>query len=169
MPCSIIGSAQGFDPCKCKFESYRGNQNIMKVKITYENDRDPWMGVDVKLDKEDTWSMDQTLAYIVVPMLKQLKVTMHGIPVDFMYEGEIPEDCEDPDNYEDGKGEERWNATLDKMIYSFTQAQDGYSIIHDYDRKNMTHEEIRERYKKEWDKIQEGFDLFGKYYANLWD
>ena len=34
----------------------------------------------VKIDKEDTWSMDHTLADIVLPMLQQLRATKHGSP-----------------------------------------------------------------------------------------
>jgi len=32
----------------------------------------------VKIDRWDTWSMDHTLAKIILPMLKQLKDTKHG-------------------------------------------------------------------------------------------
>jgi hypothetical protein len=34
----------------------------------------------VKIDPWDTWSMDHTLAPIILPMLKQLKATKHGAP-----------------------------------------------------------------------------------------
>jgi hypothetical protein len=34
----------------------------------------------VKIDRWDTWSMDSTLADIILPMLKQLKKTNHGAP-----------------------------------------------------------------------------------------
>ena len=34
----------------------------------------------IKIDKYDTWSMDHTLAMIVLPMLKQLQATKHGAP-----------------------------------------------------------------------------------------
>lgn len=36
--------------------------------------------VRVRIDRYDTWGMDHTLAYIVLPMLKQLKATKHGSP-----------------------------------------------------------------------------------------
>lgn len=36
--------------------------------------------IKVRIDSEDTWSMDHTLAYIILPMLKQLKATKHGSP-----------------------------------------------------------------------------------------
>ena len=34
----------------------------------------------VKIDKFDTWNMDVTLAYIIVPMLKRLKEVKQGAP-----------------------------------------------------------------------------------------
>jgi len=34
----------------------------------------------VKIDRWDTWSMDHTLAHIIITMLKQLKETKHGAP-----------------------------------------------------------------------------------------
>ena len=36
--------------------------------------------INVRIDKHDTWSMDHTLAHIILPMLKQLKETKHGAP-----------------------------------------------------------------------------------------
>ena len=38
----------------------------------------PWNKNTVHIDYYDTWSMDHTLAPIVLPMLKQLKATKHG-------------------------------------------------------------------------------------------
>ena len=35
----------------------------------------------VKIDRWDTWSMDHTLAVVIVPMLKQLRDTKHGSPL----------------------------------------------------------------------------------------
>ena len=35
----------------------------------------------VKIDRWDTWSMDHTLAYIILPMLKQLPADKHGSPM----------------------------------------------------------------------------------------
>src|SRR5210317_1360023 len=36
--------------------------------------------IKIQIDRYDTWSMDHTLALLVVPMLKQLKETKHGAP-----------------------------------------------------------------------------------------
>lgn len=40
----------------------------------------PTQKISVRIDLHDTWSMDQTLAHIVLPMLVQLKRTKHGAP-----------------------------------------------------------------------------------------
>ena len=37
--------------------------------------------VKVRIDRWDTWSMDHTLAPIILPMLVQLKETKHGAPI----------------------------------------------------------------------------------------
>ena len=55
--------------------------------------------VKVRIDKWDTWSMDSTLAPIVLPMLKQLKSTQHGHPASM--------------------SEEEWDNILDEMIFAF--------------------------------------------------
>jgi hypothetical protein len=36
--------------------------------------------IQVKIDRWDTWSMDHTLSYIILPMLRQLNETKHGAP-----------------------------------------------------------------------------------------
>ena len=82
--------------------------------------------VKVQLDPWDTWSMDDTLAEIVLPMLIQLKQSKNGAPnVD-------PEDV--PENLRPGKLEieqyqndgttdalffKRWDWVMDEMIFAF--------------------------------------------------
>ncbi len=135
----------------------------MKVKINYKEGRDPWEKVDIRIDEEDTWSMDCTLAEIVVPMLIQLRDTTHGYPFDLMHDENIPKDYDNEyDDYDDGKGFERWKVILDKMIFSFTEAKDEY-------KTPLNQKMSVEAYDIFHKKVQEGFDLFGKYYMNLWD
>jgi hypothetical protein len=62
-------------------------------------DYSPQQSIKVKIDKWDTWSMDHTLAHIILPMLKQLKATNHGYPANLT--------------------EAKWNEIQDKMIYAF--------------------------------------------------
>lgn len=44
--------------------------------------------IKVRIDPEDTWSMDNTLAHIIVPMLHQLKASKHGSP--FVDDKDLP-------------------------------------------------------------------------------
>jgi len=150
--------------------------------------------IKVHIDPWDTWSMDHTLAHIVLPMLKQLKATKHGAPyVD-------PKDCppelqpkkqtkKQKDNGEtDSTHFERWDWVLDEMIFAFEsklddsweaqfetgtsdlqmkKLEDGnYQMV---EGPNHTREYDWEGRKKYEERIQNGFALFGKYYQSLWD
>lgn len=87
-----------------------------------------WKGqtVKVRIDYWDTWSMDSTIAPIILPMLKQLKATKHGAPnVDI---NDVPEELRptaeevaayNVDGTTDDKFFERWDWVIDEMIFSF--------------------------------------------------
>jgi hypothetical protein len=126
--------------------------------------------VSVRIDPWDTWSMDYTLAHIVVPMLKQLKETKHGAPnVDME---DVPENIrpteEDLENYAkngttDTKFFARWDWVLDEMIYAF-ESKLGDDVFMRFDPRTQLNE-----MNEEQDRISNGFRLFGKYYESLWD
>ncbi len=94
----------------------------------------------IKIDKHDTWSMDTTLAEIILPMLKQLKETKHGsgivelddVPEHLRYKThEQWEDQESFDFYHEHEEKEgecdihaRWDWVLDEMIWAFEQICD---------------------------------------------
>ena len=151
--------------------------------------------IKVHIDRWDTWSMDNTLAYIVLPMLKQLKETKHGGPyVDLK---DVPKELhgkkltkKQKDNGEvDDKHFERWDWVLDEMIFAFeTKVDDGrwedqfetgesdlqWKKLEDGNYQmvrgpNDTKEYDWEGRKKYEERIANGFRLFGKYYQNLWD
>ncbi|CAB4137218.1 hypothetical protein UFOVP328_9 [uncultured Caudovirales phage] len=78
----------------------------------------------VKIDRWDTWSMDHTLADIVLPMLKQLKETKHGAP--FTDDEDVPEylrsHMAQPKENEwdtDSLHHMRWDWILAEMIFAF--------------------------------------------------
>jgi Zn-finger protein len=80
--------------------------------------------VYVRIDKFDTWSMDQTLAHIVLPMLEQLKVTKHGAPCvdDEDVPNELKSTSAEPKENEwdtDSNHFLRWDWVLDEMIFAF--------------------------------------------------
>jgi hypothetical protein len=117
--------------------------------------------IKVRIDNYDTWSMDYTLAPIVLPMLKQLKVTKQGAP--YVDIEDVPEQLRDTAQDEYGLDVfhfERWDYILDEMIYAFE------CLVTDYDSDvNMS---VDERVAIE-NRIGNGFRLFGKYFRSLWD
>ena len=150
--------------------------------------------IEVRIDRWDTWSMDHTLAHIVVPMLKQLKETKHGAPyVDLK---DVPKELQpkkqtkkQKDNCEtDSTHFERWDWVLDEMIFAFEnklddsweeqfesgewdvqckKLEDGnYQMVNGPKHTHQTDWEGRKAYVE---RISNGFRLFGKYYENLWD
>ena len=99
----------------------------------------------VHIDPYDTWSMDGTLAYIILPMLKQLKQNKHGSAI--VDDEDVPEDIRLKDVHE------KWSWVLDEMIWAF-----------DYKTKD------KDDYNQENEKrMSNAFILFGKYYQGLWD
>ena len=80
----------------------------------------------VKIDRYDTWSMDHTLADIVLPMLKQLKEKQHG--AGFVDDADVPEgiglrstEAAPKENEYDTDSNHfaRWNWVMDEMIFAF--------------------------------------------------
>jgi hypothetical protein len=128
--------------------------------------------ISVYIDPWDTWSMDYSLAHIILPMLKQLKDTKHGSPiVDDEDVPHLPKQqwssnesaqydlfaSEEQDQLFWKQSEVRWNWLMDEMIWAFeTMMSDDWCGGLQYDR------DIHQR-------VQRGTTLFGKYYRGLWD
>lgn len=153
----------------------------MRVKIGKYPDHWPWSNwlydkfgyspkqkIKVHIDKWDTWSMDHTLAPIILPMLKQLKAEKHGAPqVDYK---DVPKELRPSKKEIDAYNKDcttdenffvRWDWVMDEMIYAFdckANKDDVYMRIDD-----------RVEMQKEQERISNGFRLFGKYYEALWD
>jgi hypothetical protein len=153
----------------------------MKIKISgYPNWRfyhhwlHDWFGytpkqkTSIRIDKFDTWSMDHTLAPIILPMLVQLKATKNGAP--YVYPVDVPSNLR-PTKKEltaytkngetDSKFFDRWDWVLDEMIYAFDCKANKDDVYMRFDD--------RDEMQKEQDRISNGFKLFGKYYESLWD
>jgi len=177
----------------------------MKVKLgRFLNKKE--RRINVEIERFDTWGLDHTLALIILPALIQLKHTKHGVPSNFV--NDSAEDYHSQATFEfmkDDKDEvfqkgcDKWEETLDKMIWSFQQI-----VFEDYDSKyhhgdmkigwkespreylnpitgkmEKVFEMVDENPSEHWydivghqlheERIQEGLELFGKYYRNLWD
>ena len=117
--------------------------------------------VKIRIDPWDTWSMDHTLAPIILPMLIQIKKEKHGAPnVDME---DVPRELRatkaqlnkynkvgttDPDFFK------RWDWVMDEMIYAFNC---------------KANKDIDDQAGVEQERISNGFRLFGKYFESLWD
>jgi len=137
----------------------------MKVELFH-----PESGKDdiIEIENFDTWSMDFTLAPIILPMLIQLKETKHGSPV--VDDEDVPEELRSSsappveskydidDNYH-----KRWDWVMDEMIYAFDCKANKDEVFMRFDIKD------KEGMDKEQARISNGFRLFGKYFENLWD
>ena len=79
----------------------------------------------VKIDRWDTYSMDHTLADIILPMLRQLKEKNHGAPYvddeDVPYELKSINDSPYIQEYhiDEKLHFARWNYVIDRMIFAF--------------------------------------------------
>jgi len=152
----------------------------------------------VKIDRYDTWSMDSTLAMIILPMLKQLKATTHGAP--YVDDEDVPEELRStsapPKENEwdtDDNHFKRWEWVLDEITWTFEQLNSDWanqyhsgtidvkSVPCEWDENgkatmfkmekganDTSHFDI-DGHTKHQERITNGLKLFGKYYQGLWD
>ena len=148
--------------------------------------------ISVRIDKWDTWSMDNTLAHIVLPMLKQLEASKHGAPHvdDKDVPAELRSTAAPPKENEycvDDNHFKRWDWVMGEMIFAFeSQFNDWEERFHtgNHDIRWIHNDSgvyqmitgDRDTYKYDMKgavayqkRISNGYKLFGKYYENLWD
>lgn len=152
----------------------------------------------VKIDPYDTWSMDHTLAPIILPMLKQLQKSKQGAP--WVDDEDVPDYLKSmnaPRVEYAGETDDnfflRWDWVLNEEIFAFEsknndewmeQFKSGVSDItwvdsdEEYDGEKCTEMKQGPNHTLvyDWDginayeaRIQNGFRLFGKYYSGHWD
>jgi hypothetical protein len=130
--------------------------------------------VKVRIDKYDTWSVDNTLALIILPLLKQFKEIHHGSPL--VDDEDVPDELKStsapPKENEwdtDANHHKRWEWVIDEMIWAFECKVDNSWEDQFWNNTNDKLELDREGYNKYRSRIINGLKLFGKYYENLWD
>jgi hypothetical protein len=149
--------------------------------------------IKMQIDPWDTWSMDHTLAHIVLPMLRQLKAKAHGSP--HVDDDDVPEHLRStaapPRENEwdiDAFHHDRWEWVISEMIFAFdSKVNDSWqeqfhSGHHHHLMKKLDNgmSEMIEgpRHTAKFDaegytayqaRISNGFRLFGRYYEGLWD
>ena len=168
-------------------KAYQAVMDFIHPKIDY-----------VKIDRYDTWSMDHTLADIILPMLKQLDAEKHGAP--HVDDEDVPMELQSwvspaKDEYDtDGHHFARWDYVLNEMIFAFeckvddtwqekfsSGVSDMKAVPCEWDENGKPKmyqyvEGPNHTYKCDYEGIAEvqkritnGYRLFGKYYEALWD
>jgi len=168
-------------------KAYQAVMDFIHPKIDY-----------VKIDRYDTWSMDHTLADIILPMLKQLNAEKHGAP--HVDDEDVPMELQSwtspaKDEYDtDGHHFARWDYVLNEMIFAFEcKADDTWQekfSSGEHDMKSVPcawdtegkptlynlQKGPNDTYKCDYEGMREvqkritnGFRLFGRYYEALWD
>lgn len=148
--------------------------------------------ISVRIDRWDTWSADHTLAYIILPLLQQLKTNKHGSP--HVEDEDVPEHLRSTaappkkNEYDtDDNHHARWEWVLDEMIFAFENKVDdswqerfhtGNIDFQLKKREDGCSELVRgpndssnfdaEGYRAYQARISNGFRLFGVYYEALW-
>lgn len=151
--------------------------------------------VHVHIDKYDTWSMDNTLAHIILPMLKQLRDTKHGSQL--VDEEDVPPHMRHSDPKGEWGGDNwihyKWDWVLNEMIWAFEQKLDddwadkyhhgepkyNWDLISENEEEDSARYTVTQLNPDYWvdyegmqahsDRMSNGFRLFGKYYQGLWD
>lgn len=97
----------------------------MKVYLGPYKDNEVERKEEVHIHDYDTWSMDSTLALIVLPMLKQLQKTKHGAP--YVDPDDVPKELRPKEKDEYGTDDThfaRWDWVMNEMIFSFQHKVD---------------------------------------------
>ena len=140
---------------------------------------------------EESWDFKSALANWALPRLKHMKDNLHGYPSCLIPEEKWEEISAGKEIVDEGRnireehGMKEWNKILDKIIWSFEnhdnepmptepENYDPRCNMIKYDDGSTEYEDLDDR---PWDwteceahdkKVQEGLDLFAKYYKDLW-
>jgi hypothetical protein len=97
---------------------------------------------------EETWNLDLVIAEFILPRLIEFRKTQAGIPGCFM-DKNYEELSKKEQKLDDKKSKKEWNDCVDKMIIAFDIITKGTVF-------------------SEGAKVDEGLDLFRKYFFALW-
>jgi hypothetical protein len=149
----------------------------------YKEDNSPRQ-IEIRIDHFDTWGADHTLALIISPLLRQLKVVKQGAPL--VDDDDVPDELKSTsappkkNDYDvDANHFKRWDWVMDEMIWAMDQ------IIRDDDSHFCDDSEVNEEasfqeqlskmkidyagMEKYHTRVENGCRLFGKYFQALWD
>jgi hypothetical protein len=135
--------------------------------------------VKIKLHPYDIWSADHTLSLIILPLIKQLRVTKHGTP--WVPDEDVPGDLgirstdlpkKENEHEWDDNCAKRWDWILGEIEWTFEQLTDPNSDDDFFEKIGdglLDFKINNEGLKKHNERIKRGLELFGKNFLNLWD
>jgi len=158
------------------------------VKYWFRKKRQKWT---TGFPHEESWDFKSALASWTLPRLKYMKDNLHGYPSRLIPEEKWEEISAGKEIVDEGRnireehGMKEWIKILDKIIWSFEnhdnepsptepENYDSRCNMIKYDDGSTEYEHLDDR---PWDwtkceahdkKVQEGLDLFAKYYNDLW-
>lgn len=153
--------------------SSRGDKKSLLRKFLEWNYTRRKRTVKIHIDPYDIWDMEYTLSLIILPMLENLRKNKIGSAI--VDNEDVPEELRTLVNYTDLPGtnsfaekedhliHKRWEYILDEMIFAFE-----FKVNH---REEEFYREAGfdiEGFKVVNARAQRGYELFGKYFQNLW-
>ena len=113
-----------------KTSEFLGNIIQPVFNVCWNNRRSQDQKIKVCIDPQDTWNMEYTLAYIILPMLKQFNKEKNASP--FTNDGDVPKHLRStqakPWDKDIGETDEfhfkRWDYILGEMIFAFENIRD---------------------------------------------
>ena len=124
------------------------NKNKLDIKelgipnVCFSMCDEPWakkQRIKNGFDASELWNFDSTISAFILPRLKMFKKIHHGYP------GELTP--------------KQWVKTIDKMIVAFEMVADD----------DLKYNNTKADYKRNMKKIDEGLQLFAKWFLSLWD
>jgi hypothetical protein len=140
----------------------------MKVRSTYFKGKG--LKYAVQIDKFDTWSLDVALAPVIMAALIAYKESCDLCPAEFANLAGSLENRQQSfefyiwsDDEIESRSMKAWIETVDKMIWSFEQISSYWDEkYYKRDPFDIVGHELHDA------RIQEGLDLFAKYYRAFW-
>lgn len=152
------------------WSTYRRENPIRIVKLFFRDVKYSIQRIKYGWCESDTWGIDYWFLNVVPDMLLYLKNNKHGYPISFDENGE-----------QILNSEEEWDKVLDEIIYLFHESSEDYCSIKNRYNSELANGFADENKKHLW--IQEeknlgnyreqcknqAFELFSKYFYDLWD
>lgn len=107
----------------------------------------------INVSRADTYSLDSTLSMVISKSLRRFKEDVEsfpGHPVDVTYD--------------------EWIDIIDTMIWAFEEVNKDYEspLFEEYEDSDEDLKEYSKKLQEHEKNIQDGIELFAKYYRNLW-